>query len=106
MVYTSRMTKALHKSKRAEVGIRELRAQLSRYVEAARKGTEVVVTDRGNPVARLSAYPEDDPLERLIAEGVATRGTLPKIPIDPKDLIKAKGSVSELLIEMREGRGY
>ncbi len=38
---------------RVEVGIRELRLNLSRYVARAKTGTEVIVTDRGRPVARL-----------------------------------------------------
>jgi prevent-host-death family protein len=36
-----------------EVGIRQLRAALSRWVKRVRAGEEVVVTDRGTAVARL-----------------------------------------------------
>ena len=35
------------------VGIRELKAHLSEYIARARKGEDVIITDRGNPVARL-----------------------------------------------------
>ncbi len=34
-----------------EVGVRELRNNLSRYLERVRGGEEVIVTDRGSPVA-------------------------------------------------------
>lgn len=36
-----------------EVGIRELRDNLSRYLDRVRGGEEVVVTDRGHAVARV-----------------------------------------------------
>ncbi|HBL31920.1 MAG TPA: type II toxin-antitoxin system prevent-host-death family antitoxin [Acidobacteria bacterium] len=35
------------------IGIKELKARLSEYVERARAGEMVVVTDRGKPVAEL-----------------------------------------------------
>src|SRR5579864_8161600 len=35
------------------VGIRELKDRLSEYVRRARQGESVLVTDRGEPVARL-----------------------------------------------------
>jgi len=35
------------------VGIRDLKARLSKYVAMAREGQEVIITDRGVPVARL-----------------------------------------------------
>ncbi len=37
------------------VGIRELKNRLSEYVDRAREGAEVTVTDRGRPVAVLRA---------------------------------------------------
>ena len=38
-----------------KVGLRELKARLSHYVERARQGQRVLVTDRGKPVAELIA---------------------------------------------------
>jgi prevent-host-death family protein len=35
------------------VGVRELKAHLSQYLARVRSGEEVIVTDRGTPVARL-----------------------------------------------------
>ena len=36
-----------------EAGIREARQNLSALIEDVRKGHEIVITDRGRPVARL-----------------------------------------------------
>lgn len=36
-----------------EVGIRELRDHLSRYLDRVQDGEEVVVTDRGRAIARV-----------------------------------------------------
>ncbi len=53
------------------VGVRELRQNLSRYLERVRAGDSLVVTDRGREVARLvpSAASVPAALERLLARG-------------------------------------
>ena len=40
------------------IGIREAKAQLSRLVSEARRGTEWIITDRGRPVAKLTPLGE------------------------------------------------
>jgi prevent-host-death family protein len=52
-----------------EVGVRELKNNLSRYLERVRNGESVVVTDRGKPVARIIPAGIPDDLAKLIAEG-------------------------------------
>lgn len=56
----------------AEVGIRELKNALSRYLQRVRHGESIVVTDRGKPVARIvpAELPED--IATLIREGRVT----------------------------------
>jgi prevent-host-death family protein len=54
------------------VGIRELRDRLKHYVEAASTGEDVIITDHGRPVARLSGLHEERPVDRLIKAGLAT----------------------------------
>lgn len=41
----------------ASVGVKQLRDHLTRYLRRARKGEEVVITDRGEPVAELIPLP-------------------------------------------------
>ena len=36
------------------IGIREAKINLSKLVKDVRQGTEIILTDRGNPVARLT----------------------------------------------------
>lgn len=52
-----------------DVGIRELKAHLSEYVDRAARGEMVRVTDRGRPRAVLMPLPVTDNLERGLAEG-------------------------------------
>jgi prevent-host-death family protein len=56
-----------------DVAITELRANLSLWLDQARSGHEVVITDRGVPVARLTGLNTTATLERLTAEGVISR---------------------------------
>jgi prevent-host-death family protein len=45
----------LHNVPMKEAGIREARQNLTALIEEVRKGHEVIITDRGRPVARLIA---------------------------------------------------
>jgi prevent-host-death family protein len=56
-----------------DVPVTELRAHLSEWVERARGGDEIVITDRGVPVARLLGLAAASTLQRLTAEGVIGR---------------------------------
>lgn len=56
-----------------EVAVTELRAHLSEWLSLVREGGEVVVTDRGVPVARLSAVGSSSMLQRLTEEGLVGR---------------------------------
>lgn len=83
-----------------EAGIRELRAHLSRYLEAVRKGQEITVTDHGQAVARLVPLDQPRPLGRLIAEGLVTPARSPKRRRTSSG-IAATGTVSDLVVEQR-----
>jgi prevent-host-death family protein len=56
-----------------DVAVTDLRAHLSEWLDRARAGGEVVITDRGVPVARLLGLASTATLERLAAEGVIGR---------------------------------
>lgn len=56
---------------RDEVGVRELRDHLSRYLERVKAGTEVVVTEHGVPIAYLVPRPRSSKLAEMIASGRA-----------------------------------
>lgn len=86
---------------RSEVGIRDLKNGLSRYIERVRAGEEVIVTDRGRPVARLTAVDEaTDRLAELVAAGVV-RPPSRRARHRPGPRIAAKGPVSDLVDEQR-----
>ncbi len=86
------------------VGVRELRQNLSVYLRRVKEGETLEVTEHGHPVARLGPAPLEpmSALDRLIAEGRATRGrgSLADLP-PPLELPPGK-PLSQLVIEMRE----
>ncbi len=52
------------------VGVRELRDRLSGYLERARAGEQIEITDRGRPIAMLVPLPESRAaVAELIAAG-------------------------------------
>ena len=81
------------------VGVRELRDGLSRYLAEVRAGHTVTVTDHGRPVARIVPVDALTALERLVAEGRARPAAAGKRPA-PKP-VRAAGTVSDLVEQQR-----
>jgi prevent-host-death family protein len=91
--------------------IAELKARLSEYLAAVRQGEDVIVTDRGRPVARLSGLANDAKLDARVSELVRTglmrppRRVLPagfweeERPEDPEGR-----ALEAILAEREEGR--
>ncbi|MFE6971296.1 type II toxin-antitoxin system Phd/YefM family antitoxin [Isoptericola sp. NPDC057653] len=55
-----------------EVSVSALRAELKSWIEKARAGEEVVITERGVPVARLSGVQTADLVADLVRDGLLT----------------------------------
>lgn len=82
-----------------EVGVRDLRNRLSRYLDSVQAGNEIVVTDRGTAIARIVPLSGERTLDRLVREGLVT----PAISSQrrrPKP-ITAAGPVADLVAEQR-----
>lgn len=58
-----------------EVSVSALRAELKSWIERARDGEDVVITERGIPVARLSAIGSADLITSLTRDGLLTPAT-------------------------------
>ena len=56
-------------------GVREARQNLSILLDEVRKGREIVITDRGRPVAKL--VPPDRPRGKVVRNLAAFRRTMP-----------------------------
>ena len=92
-------------------GIAELKAHLSRYLDQVKHGQEVVITERGRPVAKLvPLHPTErraSRRERLARAGLLLpgpgriRGSLLKPPRGP---LVGGGVLKALLAERGEGR--
>jgi len=82
----------------SEVGIRALKQNASAVVAEAVAGETVTITDRGRPVARMSAIPKSR-LRALIEEGRArpARGRLIDLPVP-----KPGPDLSSALRQMRD----
>lgn len=83
-----------------DVGIRELRADLSRWVRRVSEGEEVVVTDRGKAVARLVPLDNERTLDRLVREGLVTRAPNRGPRTVPRP-IEGAGPLSDLVLDGR-----
>ncbi len=89
--------------------VSELKASLSKYLAKVKAGEEVVVTERGKPVAKLVPMPQEEEggmerVKELVRRGVLSlpEAELPKdfcerpLPEDPGD------AVLKALLEERE----
>lgn len=87
----------------ARVGVRELRQNLSVYLDRVKDGETLEVTEHGQPVAQLGprvAAPVSV-IDRLIAEGRVTPAKRSHKDIQPPPKIPGR-PLSEILLEMRD----
>lgn len=86
-----------------EVGVETLKERLSEYLERAREGERIVITDRGQSVALLTPFAAIETAKRawgLVESGVASwSGGKPR-GARPRPRIKGK-SASAIVLEDR-----
>jgi prevent-host-death family protein len=87
----------------ARVGVRELRQNLSVYLDRVKAGETLEVTEHGQPVARLAPNPPAAMfvLDRMIADGRATPAKYNHKDLPPPPNIPGR-PLSEILQEMRD----
>ncbi|MDE0699599.1 MAG: type II toxin-antitoxin system prevent-host-death family antitoxin [Acidimicrobiaceae bacterium] len=81
------------------VGIRELKAHLSEYVGRAAGGENIIVTDRGKPIAQIVGLSGTSMLDRGIEDGWITPPSRNRLA--PTKRFNARQSTSEVLDEDR-----
>jgi prevent-host-death family protein len=86
-----------------DVAVSDLRANLSEWVARARGGTEVVVTDRGVAVARLTGVTTSATIDRLVEQGLISRPARPGTRPVATGRVRPRStrSVSDLVSEHR-----
>ena len=88
---------------KVRIGVKELRDKFTKYLRLVKAGEEIIVTDRGRPVAVLSPLREGIPLEEKIEE-LARRGLVrpPKGRPQLPPPVKIEGRpISHLIVEER-----
>jgi prevent-host-death family protein len=85
-----------------DVAITALRAELSAWLDHVRAGDEVVITERGIPVARLLPIDTAPLIEQLTQQGVLGKPRRSDRP-GARGVVRAQAtdSVSELVTEQR-----
>ena len=85
-----------------DVAVTELRAHLGRWIDAARDGNDIVITDRGTPVARIVALDSTSVIDRLTSQGVISRPTSSTRPVaGDRRRPTPKRPVADLVSEQR-----
>ena len=84
-----------------DVAVSEFRAHLSDYLDRAREGVDVVITDRGVPIARLLGLTTTTTLERLTADGVIARPEAPRPRASGQPRPRPRRSVADIVSAQR-----
>ncbi len=85
-----------------EVAVSALRAELKTWIEAARAGEDVIITERGVPVARLTGIGAADLVQSLVRDGLLTPAAEPRTPHEPPAAGPAtRGGMSSLVRRIR-----
>jgi len=81
------------------IGLRDLRANLSSYVDEVKTGHSYTVTEHGRPVARLVPIAGQSSYERLVAQGIIQPAA--RRPGMMGEPVEAEATVSDLVGEQR-----
>jgi prevent-host-death family protein len=103
VMYTMDRSICTEEEHAVEIGVAVFRAELKRWLGEARAGEEVIITDRGVAVARLTGVDTAPILEQLESEGVVRlpRGTS-RPQASGRRRVRARRPVSELLSLQRD----
>lgn len=89
-------------TRRMDVAVTELRARLGHWIDVARDGTDIVITDRGTPVARMVGLDSTPLIDRLTAQGIISRPSRPTRPVaGDRPRPKPKRPVGDMISEQR-----
>jgi prevent-host-death family protein len=89
----------------AEVGVAQLRRELKDWLDRAQSGDEVVIRDRGRPVARLSGIDTTPLLDQLAEEGrLSGRPEARRPTARGRHRVKAPGDVAPGVTAERDTR--
>jgi prevent-host-death family protein len=84
-----------------DVGIKELRDRLSKYLDRVRDGGTITVTDHGRPIARIVPVGRLTTYEQMKLDGRITPAKRPKGPAPEPVQLTGGGTVSEFIAEQR-----
>jgi len=87
-------------------GIREIKGNLSKYIHMVKEGEDVIVTERGIPVAVIKSLPEEGGVDKKLLKAAAKNLIqLPKRAgvLRPHRKVKGRGKMlSKIVLEERE----
>lgn len=89
------------------VGVRELKAQLSVYLQKVKAGETIIITEHGKPIGRLTPLPKtkEERIQAAIDAGLISWSGRKFEPLPDSELIElepgAEKTVTDILLEMR-----
>lgn len=86
------------------VGIRELKARLSYYLQQVKAGATLVITEHNRPIGKIvpANLAIDDRLQALVDAGLVAWSGAPLSEMAPVAETQGARTISDLLVEDRE----
>ncbi|MCQ3807982.1 MAG: type II toxin-antitoxin system prevent-host-death family antitoxin [Acidimicrobiia bacterium] len=86
-----------------DVAVTDFRARLRHWLDQARDGEELVVTERGVPVAKVIGLATTAIIESLVEQGKISKPSSPDRPVaSGRPRPRSRRSVSEKVSEQRD----
>jgi prevent-host-death family protein len=86
------------------IGIREFKAQLSRYLQRVKRGESLIITERGKPIGRIVPTGRDiqSQVQGMVAAGLCAWNGKRYTPGEPVIINHGAGTLADLVVEGRE----
>jgi prevent-host-death family protein len=90
----------------ARIGVRELKAHLSKWLQQVKAGQTVIITERGKPIGQIAPLPasRSERMRALAAVGLIGQMGEKLPPAEPITVNRGPRPISDLISEERDAR--
>jgi prevent-host-death family protein len=89
-----------------QIGVRELKAHLGKWLQHVKAGQTVIITERGKPIGQISPLPPSriERMQALAASGLIGQIGEKLMALEPKVVNQGPRPISDLISEERDDR--
>lgn len=89
-----------------QIGVRELKAHLGKWLHQVKTGKTIIITERGKPIGQIAPLPvsQTERMQAMVASGLIGQIGEKLLPAKPTVVNQGPHPISDLIREERDAR--